>query len=113
MDIGLVCDQCDAFNPMQSQTCAACNAPLALGPRKTATQPVPAQPRVSATPASLAAQAPPPSPRPRVSAPGVASVGTAPATGGATICPTCGQAVQAGHKFCGSCGSPMPSLSGG
>jgi pSer/pThr/pTyr-binding forkhead associated (FHA) protein len=119
MDIGLVCDQCDAFNPMQSQTCATCNAPLALGPRKTATQPVTAQPpRVSAGSLASVAQAKPataplgPSPRPRVSAPNVASVGGAAPTGSTIICPTCGSQVQAGHKFCGSCGSPMPALAG-
>ncbi len=115
MDIGLVCDQCDAFNPMQSQTCATCNAPLALGPRKTATQPVTAAPRMSAPGAAMkAGNTPPPSPRPRVAAPGVASVGPAPAHSGSTIvCPTCGSQVAPGHKFCGSCGSPMPNLSGG
>ncbi len=105
MDIGLVCDQCDAFNPMQSQSCSMCSAPLALGPRKSGMTPVPLA--RSSVNSGL-----PPSPRPRVSAPGVASVGPAPAANLVT-CQTCGAAVQAGHKFCGSCGTTMPSLSGG
>lgn len=34
MDIGLVCDQCDTFNPMTSQVCVACGIPLSLGQRR-------------------------------------------------------------------------------
>jgi pSer/pThr/pTyr-binding forkhead associated (FHA) protein len=121
MDIGLVCDQCDAFNPMQSQTCATCNAPLALGPRKTSTQPVTSMPLRGSGSAPVAKPAlggtpsPPPSPRPRISAPGSSPTpGAVPTGAGSTVvCPTCGSPVQAGHKFCGACGSPMPSLSAG
>jgi pSer/pThr/pTyr-binding forkhead associated (FHA) protein len=43
----------------------------------------------------------------------VPSVASAQPTGSQIICPTCGSQVQAGHKFCGSCGSPMPALGAG
>ncbi len=36
MDIGLVCDQCDTFNPMSVQSCAACGVALHLENGRTA-----------------------------------------------------------------------------
>jgi pSer/pThr/pTyr-binding forkhead associated (FHA) protein/RNA polymerase subunit RPABC4/transcription elongation factor Spt4 len=103
MDIGLVCDSCDAFNPMQSQTCSVCKSPLALGGPRRPSGPQPTNaPRLSA---AQRAATPPPSPRPRVSAPNVASVSAAP--GGMTACPTCGTALSAGNRFCPNCGTPI------
>jgi pSer/pThr/pTyr-binding forkhead associated (FHA) protein len=102
MDVGLVCDQCDAFNPMQSQTCVSCKTPLVLGsPRRSGekTAQRSAEPPRPSTP--------PPSPRPRVSAPSVASVAAAPVAGSMIACPTCGTALAASNKFCSNCGTPL------
>lgn len=80
MDIGLVCDQCDAFNPMAAPACSSCGSALALGGgrKKPSTPP----PRVAARPPA----------------------GT-PASG--RICTECGSAIQPGFKFCGSCGAKV------
>jgi pSer/pThr/pTyr-binding forkhead associated (FHA) protein len=77
MDIGLVCDQCDAFNPMQSHACGSCQAPLSLGqkPRTGSTEPPAGMPRLSAR--------------------------------NTAVCASCGSVLQAGHKFCATCGAPV------
>jgi pSer/pThr/pTyr-binding forkhead associated (FHA) protein len=77
MDIGLVCDQCDAFNPMQSHTCVSCHSALALGPR------------------SSGAQSTPPPGLPRLSSPSPAA------------CPKCGGSLAPGQRFCPSCGATL------
>jgi pSer/pThr/pTyr-binding forkhead associated (FHA) protein len=111
MDVGLVCDQCDAFNPMQSQTCALCKAPLTLGgPRRSGEKPASRPSVATAAAVPPRASTPPPSPRPRVSNPQVASVAAAPAPGAMIACPTCGTALAAGNKFCSNCGTPLASV---
>lgn len=98
MDVGLVCDHCDAFNPMTSQQCAACGTALSLGSgKKTAAPPAPVA-RPSAARASAAPAAVGPSPRPRVSA--------APPPAAPLTCGSCGATIATGFRFCGKCGAP-------
>jgi pSer/pThr/pTyr-binding forkhead associated (FHA) protein len=98
MDIGLVCDSCDAFNPMTAQACASCGTALSLGGPK---KPVATTPRGTAN--QPAQQQPPgPSPRPRVT--GAQAASASPAAAGAP-CTVCGTPIPPGHMFCGKCGT--------
>jgi pSer/pThr/pTyr-binding forkhead associated (FHA) protein len=94
MDVGLVCDQCDTFNPMASPACTSCGNPLALGarrsPRRGASQPLGSQ-----GPAAAA------------SAPQVAPPPIRPAAPAARACKECGNPVPASFRFCGTCGARM------
>ena len=74
MDIGLVCDQCDTFNPMTTQACAACGAPLSLGGGKKSTGNQPKMPSSSrpAQPAPISAA------RPAAGAPATAAAAARP-----------------------------------
>ena len=94
MDVGLVCDQCDTFNPMASPACTSCGNPLALGarrsPRRGASQPLGSQ-----GPAAAA------------SAPQVAPPPIRPAAPAVRACKECGNPVPASFRFCGTCGARM------
>jgi pSer/pThr/pTyr-binding forkhead associated (FHA) protein len=104
MDVGLVCDQCDAFNAMAAASCISCGVGLTLHvPRRAASSAPSGTGRVPAIPGGTAtggtvAQAdaersqPKPSPSER-------------------ICNQCGQPVQAGYRFCGNCGAPISAAS--
>jgi len=88
MDVGLVCDQCSAFNEMGVQTCVRCGSSVSLdGDEFDARTDVGPGPSREPAPSS-----PPPS---RTSTEFV-------------NCPVCGDQVIKGHKFCGNCGSRMP-----
>src|SRR5215470_15034670 len=95
MDVGLVCDHCDSFNPMASPACASCGNPLALGGRRAPARhsaPPPLPPVAANGSAPHAAPAPP-----RAAPP-------APAT---RPCKECGNPVPAAFRFCGTCGARM------
>jgi len=92
MDVGLVRDQCDTFNPMASPACTSCGSPLALGARRVRrgpSQPLGQVPHTSMT----GPQASPPPVRP--AAPAVRA------------CKECGNPVPASFRFCGTCGARM------
>lgn len=93
MDVGLVCDQCSAFNVMGVQDCVRCGATLSLDPidfsGPTSVGPGPIRPPAASE-----------------FAPAVALVESNP-------CPTCGEQVTPGHRFCGVCGGRMPEPGGG
>lgn len=89
MDVGLVCDDCRAFNAMGARACVRCGVDLSLEPGSRPT------PELSAATIPLA----PPS-APIASPPGP----------GASVrdCTTCGNPVPTGNRFCGACGASMP-----
>jgi pSer/pThr/pTyr-binding forkhead associated (FHA) protein len=93
MDVGLVCDQCDAFNAMAAASCVMCGTGLSLGARRPA----------SHSPSGPAGSAPHAAPEPPPARP----------TGTSRVCKQCGNPVQPGYRFCGSCGAPFnpPSAS--
>src|SRR5215468_3049841 len=79
MDVGLVCDQCDAFNAMAASTCVVCGTGLTLGATRRASSSAPSNDRTQAKGSS----------------------------GTARTCKECGSPVQPGFRFCGSCGAPF------
>src|SRR6266702_2539958 len=79
MDVGLVCDRCDAFNAMAASICVVCGTGLTLGAMRRAQ---------SSSPANESTQA---------------KGSTAPTR----TCKECGSPVQPGFRFCGSCGAPF------
>lgn len=85
MDVGLVCDACSALTPIGVPQCARCGAAVALDPR----------PRGASRPPPLDTNG---------STPGR----TVPGVAHGRDCPKCGTFVNAGTKFCGSCGHRMP-----
>ena len=93
MDVGLVCDQCDAFNAMAAASCVNCGMGLSLGARRPAshTGPATGSPQ-GGVPVTLPTND-------RAQAKG--SPGTA------RVCKECGSAVQPGFRFCGTCGAPF------
>lgn len=100
MDVGLVCDQCDAFNAMAAASCVMCGTGLSLGARRPASQTAP-QPAGSA-PHRVA----PPEPSFGTASSGTGASGPRPAAPPARICRQCGNVVQPGYRFCGTCGTP-------
>jgi len=88
MDVGLVCDQCDAFNAMAAASCIMCGTGLSLGARRPAAQPAGSAPH----------RVPPPEATP--------ASGQRPAAAPPRICRQCGNVVQPGYRFCGTCGTP-------
>jgi pSer/pThr/pTyr-binding forkhead associated (FHA) protein len=88
MDVGLVCDRCDAFNAMQAASCVVCGSGLSLGATRRAASRSPG-------PAS-------PAPVPAIEQ--TQSKGSA---GTSRVCKECGNPVQPGYRFCGSCGAPF------
>jgi pSer/pThr/pTyr-binding forkhead associated (FHA) protein len=109
VDVGLVCDVCDTFNPMASPACSACKSPLALGGnrKKKSTTPPPEMPppKAEGTPRP---QTPPPS---SFTAEATVSRGSG-SKPGQKICGECGTPIQPGFKFCGSCGAKVPESKG-
>jgi pSer/pThr/pTyr-binding forkhead associated (FHA) protein len=106
MDVGLVCDQCAAFNAMAATSCSLCGGVLSLGRRRGVT-PVRAEAAVrvrgdsgahAAVPAA-GSGAPAGQRGERVQA-------KAPASTARATCRECGNAVTPGHRFCGTCGAP-------
>jgi pSer/pThr/pTyr-binding forkhead associated (FHA) protein/ribosomal protein L40E len=113
MDIGLVCDVCDAFNPMAAASCASCGAALSLGGRPK--RPTPA---AHAHPGNHAAAPHHNLDGPTMNRGGVGLAGTpaqAPRTPAAStpvpqprVCAECNATIQPGYRFCGSCGAKVP-----
>src|SRR5262245_14407943 len=128
MDIGLVCDQCDTFNPMTTQACAACGSALSLGGNKksgavlkpgsplSSGSPVTPRPvsavssraASAAAPAALAASVKAPTP----AAMPAARAAVAPANSAASAAapqrsptPSAGPAPASGTRTCTECGS--------
>jgi pSer/pThr/pTyr-binding forkhead associated (FHA) protein len=93
MDVGLVCDECSAFNAMGVQQCVRCGSDVSLDATgfddKTNVGPGPAK---KPAPEKLATQ------RSRPLEPVATD----------NPCPTCGEQVIVGHRFCGNCGGKMP-----
>ncbi|HKE15332.1 MAG TPA: FHA domain-containing protein [Kofleriaceae bacterium] len=109
MDVGLVCDGCHTFNPMGARACARCGEVLSLEadsvagagaamttmPQARATDGVDTEPNESRPTLQTEAQ------------------GSAPhrdldwSSVPLRTCGMCGEAVQPGFKFCGSCGAVM------
>ncbi|MGA7741621.1 MAG: FHA domain-containing protein [Polyangia bacterium] len=88
MPVGLVCPRCDALTGLDATRCPVCQAPIVEAGSRESL-PAPAQPAVSVE----------------------ESMSTKP-------CPTCGNPVPIGDRFCGQCGTrieiqPQPSASGG
>ncbi len=107
MDVGLVCDQCSAFNAMGVHHCVRCGSGVSLDPGEfsgpTSVGVVP----IEQTPAARSTARGAPTAKPNVSAEwGVPAMGAS----STTPCPACGAAVVAGHKFCHECGTRMPGF---
>src|SRR5579864_9361477 len=79
MTLGLVCDACDALSPINATVCQLCGA--SLGVAKAPQKNAPAEPFGSGP--------------------------TAPSS--AKVCPYCAAPIAPGHRFCGSCGKPVPT----
>lgn len=110
MDVGLVCDECHTFNPMGARACARCGEALSLERRSLDA------PLAVAVESSASA---------RVSVPPVIiDESSRPTWRGETgdpssdlelevdsvpmrTCPMCGDAVEPGFRFCGTCGAVM------
>src|SRR5687768_1937578 len=132
MDVGLVCDGCHTFNPMGAKACARCGEALSLEvrPPLLSTLPGPAPVGPVGDDASAAAmkttlpEAPLPDAAMAVPAPIAPEEssrptlrsqarGTSPhasfewSAAPQRACAMCGEAVEPGFKFCGSCGSVM------
>src|SRR5262245_19553529 len=93
MDVGLVCDECSAFNAMGVHTCGRCGSPISLD----AVGGFEDKTNVGAGPAKA--------PSPERSG---YSTGRSKQLEPDNPCPTCGEQVIVGHRFCGNCGGKMP-----
>jgi len=96
MDVGLVCDECSAFNAMGVSTCVRCGSMVSLDGSefdgKTSVGPGPSR-----------------QPAPVTRPPGHGTARSRPLEPAHdNPCPVCGAQVVPGHKFCGECGSRMP-----
>ena len=108
MDVGLVCDQCDAFNAMAATSCALCGSVLSLGKRRSGTPGV-------LTGSHAAVRTPSGNQQPL--APGSGSHNAVPSPiertqskgspGSARHCKECGNPITPGYRFCGTCGAPV------
>src|SRR5687768_11683972 len=91
MDVGLVCDECSAFNAMGVHACVRCGSSISLDATgfddKTNVGPGPSK-----------------APPPRDSRETKRAKPLEPDN----PCPTCGEQVIVGHRFCGNCGGKMP-----
>jgi pSer/pThr/pTyr-binding forkhead associated (FHA) protein len=86
--VGIVCGQCDAFNPMQSDACGHCGHAL-----------------ITASAPSVQGQAP----ADAASAGGTAAEEESMEQARNYICKECSSPGPGGHKFCGSCGAGVPA----
>jgi pSer/pThr/pTyr-binding forkhead associated (FHA) protein len=84
MTLGLVCDACDALSPINATVCQLCGASLGV------------------------AKAPRPPDKNEKNAP-AEPFGAAAAAQSAKVCPYCAEPIAPGHRFCGSCGKPVPT----
>jgi pSer/pThr/pTyr-binding forkhead associated (FHA) protein len=91
MDVGLVCDQCSAFNAMGVHTCVRCGSSVSLDGDEF-------EARTDVGPGPQRQPAPPSSPPLNKTSTSTEFVS----------CPVCGDPVVKGHKFCGNCGTRMP-----
>jgi pSer/pThr/pTyr-binding forkhead associated (FHA) protein len=107
VDVGLVCDVCDTFNPMASPACSACKSPLALGNRKKKATTPPPDPNALPPNAIKAEGTPKPQAAPS-SFTNEATVSRGSGLRQPKICGECGATIQPGFKFCGSCGAKVP-----
>jgi pSer/pThr/pTyr-binding forkhead associated (FHA) protein/predicted nucleic acid-binding Zn ribbon protein len=111
MDVGLVCDGCHTFNPMGARACARCGEVLSL---EAGSVPIPGSP---GSPASVTRPRPtdgvdtePNESRPTLQ---TEAQGSAPhldvdwSSVPLRSCAMCGEDVEPGFKFCGSCGAVM------
>jgi pSer/pThr/pTyr-binding forkhead associated (FHA) protein len=112
MDVGLVCDACETFNPMGAAACSRCAGPLSLGNGATAPRGAPSSALSAAAVATSQAQrkaatpSRPPSAGTAPRATGAVAAPAAPAAAAVT-CRSCGAPVPADHAFCGACGTPV------
>jgi pSer/pThr/pTyr-binding forkhead associated (FHA) protein len=112
MDVGLVCDGCHTFNPMGARACARCGEVLSLDsssvPMATATETAP-ELEFSISSGNGDGDASEPS-RPTVNN---QARGSSPhqdldwSSVPLRICAMCGEDVEPGFKYCGSCGAVM------
>lgn len=108
MDVGLVCDQCSAFNAMGVHHCVRCGSGVSLdpgefsGPTSVGVSPIDKSPAQTPAARSTARGAP------SVSFKSSAELSAMPPGPSTTPCPSCGADVVAGHKFCHECGTRMP-----
>ena len=86
MDVGLVCDQCSAFNAMGVHVCVRCGSSVSLDGADF-------DERTNVGPGPQRQPAPPSAQH--------AAIPT-------VRCPACSEPVIKGHKFCGNCGTRMP-----
>jgi pSer/pThr/pTyr-binding forkhead associated (FHA) protein/ribosomal protein L40E len=113
-EVGIVCGQCESFNPVDASDCIVCQSDLSL--RQTVGQDT----LETGTPASFTGQ-PPHSDLDAIAPPEASKSPTttkgqqAPASEEKLmeparhyVCRSCSSAVPAGHKFCGRCGTPVP-----
>jgi pSer/pThr/pTyr-binding forkhead associated (FHA) protein len=101
MDVGLVCDQCSAFNAMGVHQCVRCGADVALDDATDFESTTSVGPGPSRAPPAASRG----SDLGRPLAPDPASYDNP--------CPVCGAQVIPGHRFCGECGARMDTSAPG
>jgi pSer/pThr/pTyr-binding forkhead associated (FHA) protein len=101
MDVGLVCDQCSAFNAMGVHRCVRCGADVSLDDTTEAFDST-----TNVGPGPIRTPAPDSRPPPRNT--NRQRPLEMPPAQIDNPCPICGAQVIPGHRFCGECGSRMP-----
>lgn len=110
MDVGLVCDECHTFNPMGARACARCGEALSLEIRRESSAVVPLPIAADGSAPIVADGEDEEEVASRTTLRGESrGAETEPGDDGAPLrtCPMCGEEVEPGFKFCGSCGSVM------
>src|SRR5262245_15600740 len=110
MDVGLVCDQCDAFNAMAATACVSCGSVLSLGVRRKSQAPGVLTGSQSAIPAGPAPTRQSGSHAGAAGSGELAIVEKTQSKGSplaSRLCKECGNPVAPGYRFCGSCGAPV------
>jgi pSer/pThr/pTyr-binding forkhead associated (FHA) protein len=115
MDVGLVCDQCDTFNPMNASSCESCGTALGLGgpAKKVATPSAGPNGSAAAAPAPAAAAAEPafapvgPTATSTSSNPALERTAAKSSSSAVKACKECGNPIQPGFRFCGTCGAKV------
>jgi pSer/pThr/pTyr-binding forkhead associated (FHA) protein/ribosomal protein L40E len=97
MDLGLVCDHCDALNEIKADLCERCGQPLHSSP--TAQQG--GRPTAPKEPATLQPEA------------GIHQPELEDLEEDVTACPRCKMEIPVGFRFCGNCGYKLPQVQGG
>ncbi len=120
MDVGLVCDQCDAFNAMAATSCVMCGTVLSLGTRRRSQAPglitgshppvprAPTAPHAAVRPGAYSSSAAGSGGHSAV--PVIERTQSKGSSQSARQCRECGNPITPGYRFCGTCGAPVVAV---